>query len=117
MHLLSLKILKMLKMRFVVVMDTISMGIGYGWNLHTVAVDIHHQEIVIAVIAVVAVEVDVVEYPGALNFVCSFLDCLLLLHGKTLRITCDKLGMFVFPKFSVMVAVQQGLWIMQTMKT
>jgi len=115
MHLLSLKILKMLKMPFATVMATILMGIGYGWNLHMVAGDIHHQEIAIVVIAVVGV--DVVEYPGALNFVFLLVDCLLLLHGKTLRITCDKLGMFVFPKFSVMVTAQQGLWIMQTMKT
>lgn len=37
-----------------------------------VAVDIHHQEIVIVVIAVV-VGVDAVEYPGALNSVVCIL--------------------------------------------
>jgi len=68
-------------------------------------------------VAVVVVGVDVVECPGALNSVCLSMDCLLLLHGKTLRITCDKLGMFVFPKFSVMVVARQGLWITPTTKT
>ena len=43
-----------------------------------VAVDIHHQEIVIVVIAVV-VGVDVVEYRGALNsVVCILLNAHLL---------------------------------------
>lgn len=43
-----------------------------------VAGDIHHQEIAIVVIAVVGV--DVVEYPGALNFVvCILLNTPVLL--------------------------------------
>jgi hypothetical protein len=69
----------------------------YRWNLHTVAVDIHHQEIVIAVIAVVAVEVDVVEYPGALNFVVC-----ILLHTHVLLLFLGILSsiFIIFPPCS-----------------
>lgn len=74
MHLLSLKRLVMRKMLFVVVMAMILMGTGCGWNLHMAGVDIHHQQIGIVVITVVAVDVVVVaageECLGTLIIVC-----------------------------------------------
>jgi hypothetical protein len=77
-----------------------------------VGADVHHQIVIITITAVV---VDV-EYPGVLNIVCWSLAYRLLLHGKTLRITCVKQATFVSPKFSVMVVVRKGLWIILTMK-
>ena len=75
---------------------------------------IHLQEIDIVVTATVEVDVG---YLGARNIVFWSLDCPLLLHGRILKITCERPGMFAFPKFSMMEEELLGLWITQTMMT
>ena len=114
MHLWSLKTIKMLRTRFEGVMDMILMATACGWSLHMEGVVIHLQEIDIVVTATVEVDVG---YLGARNIVFWSLDCPLLLHGRILKITCERPGMFAFPKFSMMEEELLGLWITQTMMT
>lgn len=102
-------------------MAMILMGTVYGLRLRMVGVVIHLQEIDIVVTAMAEVEVEMevevhVEYPDALNFAFWYLDCPLLHPGRILRITCEKQGMFAFPKFFMMEGVLLGLWITQTMR-
>lgn len=122
MLLLSFLMLVMLKMLSVVVMDMTLMDIGCELNSHMAGEDDRpNQTAVEATVELVAVavaeEVVLVESLGTPIIVSQSLDYLHQHHGKTSRITCVVLEMFVSLKFLKMVGVPLESWITQTMMT